>query len=45
LRVGQVRNTVAISADFAQQLENVRAMERRGALPTPEKLQAEFAAD
>ena len=31
-------------ADMAQQLENVREMQRRGEIPTLEELQAEIAA-
>ena len=34
-----------IEGDMAQQLENVRAMQRRGELPTLEELKAEVAAE
>ncbi len=34
-----------IEADMAEQLENVREMERRGELPALKKLQAELAGD
>ena len=34
-----------IEADLAEQLENVREMERRGELPTLEQLRAELTGD
>ena len=34
-----------VEADLAQQLENVREMERRGEIPTLEELQAEIASE